>query len=868
MRLLTSVKASWAWRLFIILLMGAGITSIVFAQSASEAIGVYYIGPQDTVAHVIDLADPYLVRVDQPELARVLVLNNTPHTEQSLRLNNLVQQGDIGLVVFSGPEFPEDVEDLSTLMGISVFGLGRSEVPRAVQTHELQDSLQTAIAWDSAPPVRARTIISNPNLLMPIITTSAQEPLLQRIRGREASQAFFMGLWLDDASNHEWQNWPYYRYLIYRLIAESAANARVFSYADYPLSPVPKGRMRLGIALGGLGVFLGVVGVFYRALRHIYMHPETLKGLYIASPTAKRIQDWQVVGFHRPLAGFFCLLMPTLITFPLLLWYQFHVLPQFLIPWTHPLRFWEQVARWFEIAWLFFDMGIGVAVVRYFAVLQSRHPKRAFHYFQFYLWWRLLSNALKLVLVAMLVAFIFPQTAMTHLSFYFVIYAVTQFPGFLQVFALFFRSLQRFDYEQVLNILLTVAAVPFQISAVLLFRRWGSDYPAFGESLASVIGLGVGLYLAEWLIFGIGILLYERLGYSLRTLFTPGFDRQIAFKSLGFGAQVTFGKVVLVVGTFVQVSLLSRLLVDYAELEADMRILLYFISFYEILSTGLYKALMPAMAEAQRLHYKSLLRYYVGQGTHYGTWFALFFLSVLSVLATPMLSTVFGLTRAFTLRWVVGMLLWGALQWMVWLPDQALKAVGRPALTSWLLILEQLIRLGLIFLLTPRWQVAGVAFSYGYARVFRIFVGMFLARRFVVRPRIYLWQTFIAPLCSAFLLYKGLQAISSLGSSFTMLTSFLWVAAICCIALPAYGFLTALFGGWDDAGIAELQQAARMSLLGIPVAQLLSIGVKIGARISPLHGRFPMALRTLAQEESQALTLGRTHTTNPPETSA
>jgi len=69
-----------------------------------------------------------------------------------------------------------------------------------------------------------------------------------------------------------------------------------------------------------------------------------------------------------------------------------------------------------------------------------------------------------------------------------------------------------------------------------------------------------------------------------------------------------------------------------------------------------------------------------------------------------------------------------------------------------------------------------------------------------------------------------------------------------------YSFITALFGGWDNEGIAEFRRATRLG--GSPLAWLMLIGMRLGARISPLHGRFPMALRGIAQEEAQSLTLG------------
>ena len=104
-------------------------------------------------------------------------------------------------------------------------------------------------------------------------------------------------------------------------------------------------------------------------------------------------------GFHRPLAGFFTLAMPYLLLFVFLIIYRFDTLPRTLVPWGQTLHFWETTARWFDVAWLLFDFGTGVAAVYYFAKLRSRHLRESFRYFRFYVWWQVLSGVLQLVIV-------------------------------------------------------------------------------------------------------------------------------------------------------------------------------------------------------------------------------------------------------------------------------------------------------------------------------------------------------------------------------------------------------------------------------------------------------------------------------------
>ena len=161
---------------------------------------------------------------------------------------------------------------------------------------------------------------------------------------------------------------------------------------------------------------------------------------------------------------------------------------------------------------------------------------------------------------------VIPQTALAHLSFYFLIHALIQFPGFLKVFSLFFRALQRLHYEQGLIIILTLGTVAFQSGAVILLRQWGAGQPAVGEALGGVWGMGIGLCLAEWVTFVTGLWLYRHRGYSLRALLTPGYDRRILGQILSFGGRLTFGKVFVALGTLVQVNLLTTTPVSYTHL--------------------------------------------------------------------------------------------------------------------------------------------------------------------------------------------------------------------------------------------------------------------------------------------------------------
>jgi O-antigen/teichoic acid export membrane protein len=837
--------------------------SAVHAQTSITPVGVYYVGRVDAIAEAIKLAEPYIVRVDQPELAQVLVFNDfLPQHAETLELySGMAQRADIGLVIFCGPQFPQSIEELSPLLGVSTFGMAQSRDPQAVQTGDPVDALQRTITWSTAPTIQARTVISNPNLLRPLIVTSAREPVIQRVRGRERAQSFIVGGWLTHPSNSEWQSWPYFHYLIYRLILEAANAPRVLAFADYPLSPVPQGRIRWGVISGGGAAILLAGWTLYLARRRLFMHPELWDEIRIRSRgksqrASSQQNDWEQVGFHRPLGGLLTLLLPYFLLLIPVVAYQGDVLPRELIPWAQTLRTWERLGLGLSALGMFLDLGTGIAAVYYFATLRIRHPQEAFRYFQYYIWWQLLSGAAQFGLAAFVAAFILPGTAQAHLAFFLIAHALVQFPGFFQCFRFFFRAVQRLDYEQYLALALLGATVLIQGWAVRTLRQWGATQPALGESMGGILGLGLGLYLAELAVFLIGLGLYKHLGYALRALLLPTFDRYITARMMSFGGRLAFGAAFVPLGALAQALLLPGLIPGYSALHNAWTLAVAFAAVHDVLQIGLYGGLLPAVVEAHVLGYQRLLRYYVSQSVHYGLWFSLFLFTTLHAVGDRVILGTMGAQAVEVVHWLLPILLWGAFQWLAWSASHILIALGRPATVSWLTIGEQAARVGLMVALVPPYGMVGLAIAFAAALMLRGLISWWVVGRATGRTRVYVWRTFVAPIGAAAALHGLLRVGGEWAWMPTIPASVTLLLVGLIMGLGLYGFFTALLGGWDDGGIDELARATRLSGLGWPLARLLTASVRLGAQLSPLHGRFPATLRTFAEEEAHAATLG------------
>jgi len=838
----------------------------VSAQTAGDTVGVYYIGPEDAIAQAIDLARPYLVRVDQPDLAQVIVINNAPLRETLQAFSGEIQQERMGLVLFCGPLFPQDINDLRLLLGFSTFGMDQAATAAPVAQAEGDDPLARAITWSSAPEIRARTLITNPNLLQPVVTTSGAEGgagtsgVIQRVRGRDQTQALIVGGWTTHPANAEWPDWAYFNYLVYRLVVDAAGTSRPLSFVDYPDSPTPQRTDRWAIAGAGLGILLGAAAITYAVRRRLFLDPNTAEPWHRLTRPADRSavdQAWQQAGFHRPLAGFLAYLPLSLLLVIPTLAYELFFLPGILISDAQGYDLWTTVVRWTLAFWILVDAGTGTAAVRHFAVTHIHQPERAPRYIQFYIWWQFLSGAAQLALVGILTAFALPSVGLAHFTYYLLARAILQFPGFLSAFNLAFRARQRFDYEQILNLFNQLIIPLLQIGLILALTSWGETSYGIGAGVAGAIGLAAGILLGRSLTFLLGARLHRRDGQALSALFLPTFDRQISAEVLAFGIPWSLGAAMPAIGAVVQLLFLSSPLAPQG---MDLRAwsgLIWVLTAFEILLTGLYQDLMPALCEAIPMGYKTLLRHYVSQAIRYGAWFSFFLFAAISALGDSTLHLIPWASSGTVTAWLIPMAAWGALRWAAWLPDRMLEAAGRPGLTTLLALIEQSLRLGSALVLIRLWGIAGLPAAYMIALIVRIVLGRILSSRHLVHSRIYVWQTLLTPAVSALAIYELLQLIGLIWVPPIWQESALLSLGLILPALLLYAFFTALLGGWDDGGLNELHRAVAISGIGRPFAWLLWWVIRLGARISPLHGRFPSLLYDLAHEEAQALTFAQ-----------
>ena len=211
---------------------------------------------------------------------------------------------------------------------------------------------------------------------------------------------------VQDARNYDFQRWPYFNWMLYDL-TRSAAHITPVAFRHWVAAPVPHGSQ---IAILG-AIFMSLFAVFAIALmfvrRYSRKHPEALSQFY--QPVARGPQPlslgaaalpmldeapaqsalahrgdprWEVVGFHRPLSGFFYnYLLSLLVMIPFNFVFTFYLERNYVNPFLEARGAWGAVTQFMGFFFALLDLGTGQAMVKYsrsiaYAIRSARSAMR------------------------------------------------------------------------------------------------------------------------------------------------------------------------------------------------------------------------------------------------------------------------------------------------------------------------------------------------------------------------------------------------------------------------------------------------------------------------------------------------------------
>jgi O-antigen/teichoic acid export membrane protein len=835
-------------RVIPLFMIAALLFSVTAPTAAKLQVTVYYGGPAGGVRAALDLAGfDFVADASQ---AQVLVLNGVIPAEAGLEGHLAAGKG---VVLILGEGLSQD--DLAPFLGGGVRTTHAEEPLSLEGSPAAAQDLKVDAVWNSAPQVRGRLDIEGADLT-PIARGYPGGELILGARTLPAGALYVFTPFLDSASNPQIQEWAYFNYLLYALVVR-AAGSTPLSFADYPHSPVPHAEDRAAI-LGALAALLGLVFLaFLLVRRYSRAHPEALDSVVAnrAAFEARSMQaGWERVGFHRPLGGFLLSLMLGLILFVPLIIYQNLVLPVYILPSAQALGLWGRVMQFFNVAWLFFDMGTSIAFIKYLSQYRVHDPRRGIQYGQVFVWWQMLSGAVQVAMVVGLASTIVPRTTYALYAWSVILHSLIQLPGWFLVFNHALKGFQRSDHAQFLElawqVLMPMVAQPI---VVALMYAWGRSHPAVGGAMGGLLGMGLAAYVAEAMTFGLGFWLYRRMGYDARVLFLAHFDWDVVRTSFGFGVFEMLGSLAWAAGQAAEIWITQSRLVNYAEVWGNWVLAQNFVFAFNVLQT-LNNGVMPAISEAISNGKRALSQYYSAQSYRYGGMVSAFIGAVLLAVADRFILGASGPEFVRAASYAVPLVIWGAVQYPSWVGDTVQLGSNRPYLKSLLVFGEQLIRVILALLLLSRLQVNALIVAYFAGLLTKGIVAYIVNHRLCYPQRFYFWSSLAAPVLAGGVHYLLLRWLTGWVWRADQLSSVLIFFIGILPSFPVYAFLYGFFGGWDEGTLAELREAVPFSGFMRPVTRVFYAASALGCRISPLHGRFPLTLREEALREAAQLT--------------
>ena len=730
-------------RLIFLLIPLIFIFSLATPAFADDTLSVYYFGdPNSSVVAALELAGFTLV--DDPNQADVILLNGSiPNADE---ISSLVESGT-GLVLIMGSQVW--FADVETVLRIPV-EMESSDTPVSLTEVKINDPLTTEIIWNGAPQVRERvTTITPISSVQPLVTAYEDGSwALWQVRPNILVVNAFLE---NEETNPQIQQWAYYNYLIYHLVARAAEQSPL-SFADYPGSPVPHAAERNAL-WGVLGLLIiTTFGAFFWVRRYSQKHPEALDQIVVnraTFETRSASTEWEDVGFHRALGGFLVALSIGLVLFIPLIIYQNLILPVYILPSAQALGIWGRVVQFFSFAWLFFDMGTSVAFIKYLSQYRVDDPKKGIQYGQVFVWWQALSGAIQVALVVAIASTVAPKSAYALYAWSVIIHAFIQVPGFFQIMRNALNGFQRHDYARYLDMGLSlVFPMIVQPLFVGLAYAWGKSHPQFGGSMGGLLGLGIAAYAAELLTFVLGWWLYRRVGYNPKVLFLAHFDWEVVKTSFRFGIFEMLGSMAWAIGQAAEIWITQARLINYAEIWGNWGLAQNFVFAFNVTQT-LNDGAMPAISEAISHGKKILSQYYSVMLYKWNGMVSFFLGAVLLAVADRFILGASGPEFVRAARYVVPLAIWGTFQFPSWVGDNVQLGADKPYLKSILIFSEQIIRVVLALILLERFQINALIIAYFIGLFSKGIAAYFVNHRFCFPQRFFSWQSLIAPLLAA-----------------------------------------------------------------------------------------------------------------------
>lgn len=838
----------------------------------------------------------------------VIIFDVLLTAQQIFDLETYIDSGGSSMI-FMGPHLHSNatlLENVGFIKNADDLSLNDESMLSLVKNSS--NPISSNIAWNSAPDLKQKnmTYLELSNLddsvkrIIDVYNSSLSAldrqqnriPFIAKRSKVNGSLMLFTG-WLqresdnlENSANIEFTIWPYFNYLLYSM-AMNNLGQEVETYDAWSFSPVPHftEQIILLLIVVVLACLAGALFITVKRRTGGKIDQETVEALKkraeeeIKEEITEREElekkleergredlkdDWEVIGIHRQLGGFlFTFFIGLLLVVPQLLLTSY-ILP-LLLDYTY-----AQASGWynyaynlFQIAWLLFDLGTSFALAKYFSEYRVHNPEKAIHYIQIFVWWQLFTGLAQITIFAFLGAIVFPLTDLAHMTWIFVMFSLVQYPGFFLVFMYTFQGLQRAD----LHLLTYVSWEIFwlligQAIFCYLGRLWGAANPVFGEALGAGVGYALARYFDYWMTFFFSLYLFKKQGYSASTCFRIDFTKEEFKESITYGSKLSFGQAFVQVGWFIQILLTSAFIANYSQ-ELGYYQLAWTVGMMIQVIVLYGQSLLGAYSEAYSHDKENLTKLYIYEGFRWGNYFGYFLISVLYAVGGIFLVGAAGPDIGGPAsEYLPLILLFHGFGIYSWLVDAVFQGTGKTGYAAAVWILEQTIRALIMWILVSIFaDMRLVIIAYWPAVLSKDIVAWIIVRYRISDFKLYPFKTFITPFIAAVINFLVLGFFGNLVFSIDLGDKIINTALIFLVGVFIfiffYAFVEGLLGGYDDNTLEEFEKASQM--VKVPLIGNFARGIyksaKLGAKISPLHNKYPIDIYEKGMEEAFELTL-------------
>jgi O-antigen/teichoic acid export membrane protein len=717
------------------------------------------------------------------------------------------------------------------------------------------------IEWDAAPEIKSYVSIHPEQVNGRVLLENYKsKEIITMISDSGNSRIITNTYVYTKIGNQDFSLWWYTPYCFYRMIM-FLLNRPPDSFASWDQSPVPNAVDR-SIILICIFLAIGVIIGMYMYAKHkskssIVLRQDLFKNTLnqnkqLLPPNFDPEKKWEEIGLHRQINSFFLNFITILVFNMPYIFIVVGVYYRYIQPFPMVQGMYSWLGGIFGSVFLILELEVGTAMKKYFAETRIHSASEALKYAQIYVWFQLFLATIQLFVIGIIGLFIVPKSYVSYMSFFVIFQAIARFPGCYGAISMVFHGLQRFDINIKLGAYLgTILNNIIIYIVILICRNYFASVPRFGEAFGAAIGVVLGGYIASVVNFIIYIFIYTRMGYFLGNLFRIDFSMQHLKKIIGFGGKLTIGNAWRGIAGVAETVLISIFVLSYSSGLGYTGLVGNLTSILNVLSTFL-GALMPAISESFGNNKKKLTEYYLVEGLRWINFFVFFVTAVLFATGSLLIALAGG-QWAEALKFVsiqIFFALWWPLAWYV---DAVFQGTGHTGYNTFVWIIEQGTRVLLLFLLLPIYQLWGIYYAYIPGIILKGVIALILIQRKVLRFDFHIRHTTIIPFISATLIFGLLYGLIQILPANNIPINILLIIGGFLVGFLLHGFLTGLFGGWDENTLNELLKGLKMVRSTEKVFMGFYKITKLGNQISPWKSTDLKILFEQAQAEAGEL---------------